>query len=354
MSDVYDALVGNPASVAGTGQSAEAGTLRVTFRPNFAASTRVNQGANDTLLRLGSADNTFDLDWTGSQATAGVALVNGASSFTLYPRHAAGDRLDLLLSWGRTGAPHLVCNGCGRIAQALQGFTAASGIALENTLGTWSDLFVSQTLDSVRRIYVAIGDSISAEPYASSGSDNGWGRTFGPLVAADGYLLAEGASGRRVEGWTEELTDIAVLDSGATHALVALGVNNLTSGPVDDFATLSGRLATLYARLKGYGVHVTAFTITPIGFSGPVELARLLTNDWIRAKPANVDEVFDAAAVIENPDQTNVPLAEYKAAADFIHPNAAGQVALGQGLAEVLCQVIPSPLAFPLAGRRCR
>jgi len=195
---------------------------------------------------------------------------------------------------------------------------------------------------------VGVGDSISADPYASGGGgdDRSWAETA-KLYVPEGSIIARGVSGRRVEDWTEARIRTEVQDrmvaSQITVAIVMLGVNNLTSAPVDrPFPVLANRLRDLYALLRSFGAYVCACTITPIGFSGATEQARLDTNAWILGQPKNVDCVADTAGVICDAVGNQIH-ADYRA--DSLHPNNAGEAVLGQTIGRVVRDFIPTARA---------
>lgn len=330
--------IASPSSPAAASVSVAQGTLSLRWISNFAAPGDVA----DYLIARGSlAVDGFDLYWSGTEVDgASVRFTNSATVLRRTTRHLSGATLDIHVHWGGTPTrTHLVVNGVGRMgpnwpdgsnAPAFAAFTPSDSITGFEAGGVYSWLGVSTMRDTPRVLAVVVGDSISLEPYVSNGADQGWCPILGSALAVHGsYVLAEAMSGRTFAAWTQAETDLKVRDQGATHVIVMLGVNDLTGGDGTTLAQLQADSQALYTRMKGYGCKVFACTITPIGFSGATEIIRNDFNDWLLAyTPTNIDLVIDVDTAVADPAVPNTWLDAYRDA-DHIHPNAAGQIVVG-------------------------
>lgn len=320
--------------------SAGGGMVGVDVAPQFDASARVGQGDDDVALVYGA----LELRWMGTAAgglgaEAGFRLVSGASALkTLMPRHSTGDRLRIRFHWGAV-APHLQVDGWAKICAADVTAFPAPGVA---SLGSrpavglqcpvwFLDCYSAVGRQTPSRLFAVAGDSISAETDEAAAAENvTWPRTFGNRLFASegGYVLAEGRGGWRFGNWIGDLT---VSTSNATDVVIALGTNDIiAAAPLAQMQDDATALAATYA-----GRRVYETTITPGGFAGADEAKRLAFNAWLRAGgiPA-LAGVIDSCDSVADPGDNSVILPAY--ARDQYHPNDAGQVVLGDRIADLL------------------
>jgi lysophospholipase L1-like esterase len=142
--------------------------------------------------------------------------------------------------------------------------------------------------------------------------------------------------------------DVDVLaTSGATHVVIALGTNDLghpgVVAALDELPTADDLISgyqELIGRATAAGLSAIITTITPFmpapGYDDDREGIRLRVNDWIRSSaPRFVD--FDAALRSEDDPSR---LRSDDDSGDHLHPSEAGQVRLGQAMAEAIAEWI--------------
>jgi lysophospholipase L1-like esterase len=131
--------------------------------------------------------------------------------------------------------------------------------------------------------------------------------------------------------------------AGVTHAVVALGTNDLgqpgtpaaPNEPVPTAEELIAAFNTLVTKSGAAGIQVAVATITPFrpaeGYNDQREKIRQEINEWIRSRSGDWS-VLDFDAELRDPiDQTT--LAPQSDSGDHVHPNEAGQDRLAQAAA---------------------
>lgn len=133
--------------------------------------------------------------------------------------------------------------------------------------------------------------------------------------------------------------DTDIISHNYRDAIILAGVNDIASRR--SVTTIKNNLANMYKKAKDAGMRVIAVTITPwqdhSSWTPEFQAKTEEINAWILSKPANVDVVVDAYAVL-NAFSTK-PL----------HPNPAGQKAIGDAIynaaySSAQCEELKCPL----------
>lgn len=256
-------------------------------------------------------------------------------------------------------------NGAGNLAGRLSGsgFTVASG---------GSRLLDAVEVDrpGLRGSIVALGDSITDGFLATRRWTDVLAARIARLPAGDQMgVVNEGIAGNTLTGlgpryWgpkfgpsgVDRLGPDVLSLSGVSDLVVLLGTNDLSLGATP--AMLESGFRTIERQARAAGVKVFLATIPPraqgLGWSAQMERYRQVVNSWIRTS-SGADGVVDFARALGDtfggacaPD---VMYAPYDSG-DHLHPNAAGQVAMGNALATSLFGIPSAPPQTPLAVAR--
>ena len=228
--------------------------------------------------------------------------------------------------------------------------------------GWWHLAAVDVRATVPQPVLVAVGDSITDGYGVAPGSHQRWTDMLARRLAAsarDAAVVNTGIGGNRLlrDGLGPHVLarfDRDVLDrTGATHAVVLVGVNDLGVSHRGRATTPESRAALLAEMKAGFdamarrararGVCLMVGTVMPYSGSGYYqpgpenEAGRQALNDWIRQ--AGFDAVLDFDAVARDPARPTHLRAELDA--DGLHPSMAGYRAMAD--------------AFPLdfLDRRC-
>lgn len=191
-----------------------------------------------------------------------------------------------------------------------------------------------------RSVVACLGDSITAA---------GWPNRASVLLAAQGVaLLNRGIPGNRLRrdgaGWAgaffgpsglARFDDDVLGTSGVTHALIALGTNDLghpgtpnaPAEAVPSASDLIGAFETFVQRCREARISPMLATITPFlpaaGYDTQREAIRQEVNEWIRSS-AMVDLVLDFDRALRSSVDRTALAPEYDSG-DHLHPSDAGQ-----------------------------
>jgi len=128
-------------------------------------------------------------------------------------------------------------------------------------------------------------------------------------------------------------------DSGATHAILLLGINDINFSAADPSQAVSaeqitGAIGAAITKGKQAGLKVYLGTLLPFkgatNYTEAGEACRQSVNTWIRANK-NADGVIDFDQATRDPADPTVMLAAYDSG-DHIHPNDAGYQAMGNAI----------------------
>ncbi len=200
-------------------------------------------------------------------------------------------------------------------------------------------------------VLVAIGDSITDGYGVPPGSYQRWPDLLAQRLAGQGVAVSvvnTGIGGNRLlrDGLGPSVLSRferdALARSGATHAVLLIGVNdfgvqrrNREDSPAARAALLQQlqqALRTLSASARARGVCLAVSTVLPYGNSGYYqpgpdnEADRLTLNTWIRG-PAGFDAVVDFDALVRDPARPERMRAELDSG-DGLHPSMAGYRAM--------------------------
>lgn len=198
-----------------------------------------------------------------------------------------------------------------------------------------------------RPIVVAFGDSIT-DAASCANTDPlpcRWSEVLGRRLAAAGkphIVVNQGIGGNKILTPVAGPNALARLDRdvlaipGVTHLLLLEGINDV--GTAGDTGITAEELIEGYRQLalraQAHGIAVIAMTVMPFegaGYFTPErEVLRERLNDWIRSAGI-FDAVFDMERVVADnadPDRLRADLQ----VGDNLHPNAAGQRAMGEAI----------------------
>ena len=194
-------------------------------------------------------------------------------------------------------------------------------------------------------IVVAYGDSITdnvgcadnAEPTCS------WGTTLAHRLAAAGMshvVLNQGIGGNQIffKGGSDSAQtrfdrDVLAVP-GVRYVVMLEGVNDIRPRMNAEPEKLIDSYRQIIARAHEHDIKVVGMTVLPFGghrkFTADAEAVRVRLNDWIRTS-GNFDAVVDLAKVIADDGDATRMRSAYDSG-DHLHPNAAGETAMGKAI----------------------
>lgn len=229
----------------------------------------------------------------------------------------------------------------------------ASWPAAAPRIGWWHLAALDVRRAAAVPVLVAIGDSITDGYGVPPGSYQRWPDLLAQRLAwlgASASVINTGIGGNRLlrDGLGPSLLSRferdALARSGATHAVLLIGVNdfgvqrrNREDSPAARAALLQQlqqALRTLAASARERGVCLAVSTVLPYGNSGYYqpgpdnEADRLALNAWIRG-PAGFDAVVDFDALLRDPARPDRMRTELDSG-DGLHPSMAGYRAMAE------------------------
>lgn len=248
------------------------------------------------------------------------------------------------IHWDRLN--HTMISAAGNFSQAAS-FDAVADTPLRSFL-SGVDVLPSRPA----KLVVAFGDSITDTDCKIADQLCRWSDILAARLQAAGkpYAVAnEAISGNRVLSDGYGLSALARFDRdvlavpGVTDVVVLEGINDIgNSGgdiygiaqPVITAETLIAGYQQLIARAHVHGIRIIGCTMTPFagaGYYSPAkEQVRKAANDWIRHSGA-FDGVIDFEQVARDPAQPDRLLPALERG-DHLHPNEAGQRAMGNAI----------------------
>lgn len=201
-----------------------------------------------------------------------------------------------------------------------------------------------------RPVIVAYGDSITDNAACANDAVPvcRWGDVLGRRIAAAGMphvVVTQAIAGNRVLSDGTGPNALARFDRdvlalpGVSHVVLLEGINDIgTSGQGDNAVVTPGDLKAGYRQLveraHAHGIKVIALTILPFEgarYQTPAgEALRVEVNDWIRTS-GTFDAVFDMEKVVADPANPK-RLASPLQRGDNLHPNGAGESAMGEAI----------------------
>jgi xylan 1,4-beta-xylosidase len=317
------------------------------------ASVALVQGEPGTAQPVLQAASQRGLTFNGQRA---LSLAPGAEAWSdpvdlTVPRGA-----DLAVQWHVQSAPAVATVHPGSRIQswAVPGARrdAAAWPDAAARDGWWHLAAVDVRGATAQPVLAAIGDSITDGYGVSPGSYQRWTDALTRRLAASGRdaaVVNTGIGGNRLlrDGLGPKVLsrfDRDALDrSGATHAVVLIGVNDLGSSHRGKTTTPASRAAllaemkegftTLARRARERGVCLLVSTVMPYGGSGYYqpgpenEADRQALNEWIR-RSGTFDAVLDYDALARDPAKPTHLRADWDN--DGLHPSMAGYKAMAE------------------------
>ena len=325
---------------------------------------RISIGGTRARIKLSNRWNPLPLEVGGAQialrttgsdinpATSRPLTFSGSPTFTI---PAGGE---LLSDWVDLSVPDLVDVA---VDIYLPGDTSATGTVLSvrngalqtnyvstagnfvgttpfpqaSTRTTWNFLAAIDVVSTGRRgAVVAFGDSITEGLASIANTNSRW-----PDVLARRLLPAmrlgvanQGISGNRATaGGSTNPSSLSRVDrdvlvqTGATHVIVLLGINDAGSTTAED---IIASLQQTIIRARSLQLKIFIATVTPYGNSSAlVEERRQTINNWVRTSREH-DGVVDFDLAVRDPANPRRMLAAYDSG-DSLHPSNAGYEAMG-------------------------
>lgn len=341
-------------------QTVENVTLRAQIRVGAggeALRLRLSNEHGDVPVRIGAASIkaadgriirvTFDNGAATATMRAGAPLVSDAVKLAVKPFELVEvslflpDRTALTSVHGAGGARTSV-SAPGDMTGAAS-FAPASSLVLRPFIAGLDVL-----TPRARPVVVAYGDSITD----NTGCRNDapvicrWGDVLGRRLAAAGkphVVVTQAISGNRVLTPGAGPSALARFDRdvlavpGVSHVLLLEGVNdigNATAQAPVTAADLIGAFRQLIARAHERGIKIFASPILPYKgakyYTAAGEAVRSEVNRWIRTSGA-FDGVVDLERPVADPKDP-LRLADAMQGGDNLHPNGAGETAMGEAV----------------------
>lgn len=234
--------------------------------------------------------------------------------------------------------------------------------AFPNTTTSWFfvdalDMQVTQDVSAV----LCLGDSITDGAGSTLNGDDRWPDMLSRRLLAGGIAMGvvdSGISGNRVLSGPDSASGPGAVDridrdvisvSGVSHVIWLEGINDFAGPATVDQVREAMKDAVKRVRAKIKGVKVLAATLTPIAGSGTPDqdVKRRALNDFIR----NSGGVFDGVVEFERAtvDRATGGLrpefvpGSMGGPGDFLHPNRAGYMAMGDAIDLRLLHAPPPP-----------
>ena len=152
-------------------------------------------------------------------------------------------------------------------------------------------------------------------------------------------LLADGAGPRGTGRFARDV----LAQSGVTHTLILIGINDIAYGallgsagaPPPEASQIVAGLQGLIDQAHARGVGVLLGTLTPFkgapNHTPQTEARRAFVNAWIRARPAADATLVDFDRALRDPADPQALNPDYDSG-DHLHPSAAGQAAMARAV----------------------
>jgi lysophospholipase L1-like esterase len=199
---------------------------------------------------------------------------------------------------------------------------------------------------------IALGDSLTDANLSTPDTNHRWPDELARRLEAQhgGHkvgVLNEGTGGGRVlhdgngESGLHRFDRDVLAETGVTHVIVFLGINDIRSRNAAEAVTADDMIAgykQLILRAHGRGIKIFGATLlpfenenfTPGAYTPEGEAKRQAVNAWIRSGGA-FDAVIDFEKTLRDPSHPTSMLPKYDCG-DHLHPNDLGYQALGDSI----------------------
>jgi lysophospholipase L1-like esterase len=228
-------------------------------------------------------------------------------------------------------------------------YTASTTLPLATFSNTTTEVvFVNDVqvrAPATSQVAVAFGDSITDGACATNNANGTWPDVLSNRLStlpsgAPFSVINMGIGSNRVvssdqagPSGVHRFADDVLARPDVKYVVLLEGINDISYEKATA-ATITGAYASLVTQAHAAGIKVYGATLLPIGnstkYTAANEATRQAVNTWIRT-PGNFDAVLDFEAVVKDP--TTSPLRiKSTLTCDYVHPNAAGYLALGSSI----------------------
>jgi lysophospholipase L1-like esterase len=228
-------------------------------------------------------------------------------------------------------------------------YTASTTLPLATFSNTTTEvLFVDDVqvrAPATSQVAVAFGDSITDGACASNNSNGTWpdvlsnrlpalpsGAPFAVInmgIGSNRLVSADLAGPSGVHRFADDV----LARPNVRYLLLLEGINDISREQAPA-STITDAYGSLVAQAHAAGIKVYGATLLPIGNSTKYTVAneatRQAVNAWIRT-PGHFDAVLDFEAVVKDPATSPLRI-KSSLTCDYVHPNAAGYLALGNSI----------------------
>jgi lysophospholipase L1-like esterase len=318
-------------------------SVRMTVRPSVAGTAirvRLSNRFGDRPLNIThvTAGITHDVVFAGAR-TVRIPAGDDVTSDPVDLRVGADRDLVISIAIESGGRLSWHVGGNARATAARRGdrTTEASGASYRSALNSTVVLTGIQVRARPVGVIVGLGDSLTDT--AGAAPNQRWLdvlgrrlRTVGrPYAVVNAGIVCNTLANSSRDGGpkaSERLDDDVLERAGVSHVIVFEGTNDIYGGV--DALTVINALSVLAARIRDAGHRVIGATIIPKdGAAADLDAERQAVNEWIRTTKV-YDGVIDFDAVIRSPGAPSRMIPAYRG--DSIHPNVAGQIAMGNAI----------------------
>jgi lysophospholipase L1-like esterase len=228
-------------------------------------------------------------------------------------------------------------------------YTASTTLPLATVSNTTTEvLFVDDVqvrAPTTSQVAVAFGDSITDGSCANNNANGTWPDVLSNRLpalpsAAPFAVINMGIGANRLvsndlagPSGVHRFADDVLARPNVRYLLLLEGINDISREQVPA-STITDAYTSLVSQAHAAGIKVYGATLLPIGnstkYTAANEATRQAVNAWIRT-PGHFDAVLDFEAVVKDP-ATNPLRIKSSLTCDYIHPNAAGYLALGNSI----------------------
>ena len=228
-------------------------------------------------------------------------------------------------------------------------YTASTTLPLATYSNTTTEVLMVSGIQvwapATSKVAVTLGDSITDGACATNNGNDTWPDVLSnrlPVLASGSpfSVINMGIGSNRLvaadlagPSAVHRFADDVLARPNVQYVIVMEGINDISYEHASA-STLTDAYASLIAQAHAAGLKIYGATLLPIGNSTKYTVAneatRQAVNAWIR-QPGHFDAVLDYEAVVKDP-VTNPLRIKSNLTCDYVHPNAAGYVAMGNSI----------------------